>query len=173
MAPFKFYTATISTSLSALTSLTNILKTAESKHADPSTLLKARLAPDMRPLTSQIHLLCQAIQRMVARLDGKSPFIPPVDDISSFEDMHARIEATRKNLEALDEIHINLRGDEVESTVLTETMSKDMTGWEFAMGASMPNVYFHLNMVYAILRMEGLELGKWDYIQGFMGPVLA
>lgn len=172
MAPFTFYTATIQTSLSILTSLTNILQIAETKHSSPSDLLPARLAPDMRPLTSQIHLLTQAIQRLLARLK-RIPFVPPEDEIRTFEDIHARILATKQDLEAMDVNFVNRRGDEVEATVLTPDLTKEMSGADFAMGASMPNIYFHLNMVYAILRMEGVQLGKWDYIGGFMGPVLA
>lgn len=108
---------------------------------------------------------------MLARIQGIA-FIAPIDDISNFADMYARIEATRNDLQSLGVEFVNRRGEERESTVLTETLSKEMSGADFAMGASVPNVFFHLNMVYAILRREGVELGKWDYISGFMGPLL-
>lgn len=108
---------------------------------------------------------------MLARLNG-TEFIPPTDDLATFEDMYARIKSTTKDLESLDPSFIDKRGDIIEPTVLTPELTKEMSAADFAMGASMPNVYFHLNMAYAILRMEGVELGKWDYISGFMGPIL-
>jgi len=76
-------------------------------------------------------------------------------------------------LDAVDEEAINRAGNEVAPTVLTPTMTVEMSGADFAMGASMPNIFFHLSIAYAILRKEGVELGKWNYIQPFMQYQLA
>ena len=168
---FTFYTATILPSKHVLDDLTHLIETAE-KHDKASTLPSARLAEDMRPFSSQIHLAAQAIERLLCRLHHRE-HIPVEDTIATYDDMRARIASVHAELDAVDEEAINRAGNEVAPTVLTPTMTVEMSGADFAMGASMPNIFFHLSIAYAILRKEGVELGKWNYIQPFMQYQLA
>ena len=168
---FTFYDSTIVAAKNVLDSLSHLLNLAE-KQPNASALLSARLYDDMRPLTSQVHLAVQTIDRLLARLDHRD-HLPIEDDLATFDDMYERIGKAQKALDEVVKETVNRRGDESAPTALTPQLTKDMTGAAFAAGASMPNLYFHLSIAYAILRKEGVPLGKWDYIQGFMNPVLA
>ena len=168
---YSFYDGTVVAARNALDSLSHLLNVAE-KQPNASTLLSARLYDDMRPLTSQVHLAAQTIDRLLARLDCRD-HVPIEDNLATFEDMRERIQTAQKALDEADMETINRRGDESAHTALTPQLTIDMTGADFAAGASIPNLYFHLSIAYAILRKEGVPLGKWDYIQGFMNPQLA
>jgi len=169
--PFTFYYATILASKHALDDLTHLIDIAE-KQPNASTLPSARLAEDMRPFSSQIHLTAQAIERLLCRLSHLE-HVPVEDTIATYDDMRQRIASTHAELNGVDREAINKAGDESAPTPLTPQMTVDMTGAAFAMGASMPNIFFHLSIAYAILRKEGVPLGKWDYIQPFMQYQLA
>lgn len=163
---FTFYDTSIVASKHVLDSLVHLIDLAEA-HPNASKLPSARLAEDMRPFSSQIHLASQAIERLLCRLH-KREHVPVEDKISTFDDMRQRIQSVHAELDATDKDAINKAGDEVAPTWLTPDMTVDMSGSAFAMGASMPNIFFHLSIAYAILRAEGVALGKWDYIQPFM-----
>ncbi|KAM0715635.1 hypothetical protein Q7P37_009133 [Cladosporium fusiforme] len=162
---FNFYRTTITPCKHALNTLSHIL-TKASQQPNASSLPAARLAPDMRPLSSQIHLTAQQIERLLARLDHKQ-HLQTEDTLATFEDMHARIAAAHALLDATDEATVNSRGDEVAPTDLTAGLVVDMSAAAFAEGA-MANVYFHVSIAYAILRMQGVPLGKPDYIMPFV-----
>jgi hypothetical protein len=166
---FTFYDSTILPSKHVLDDLTHLISTAE-KHEKASTLPSARLAEDMRPFSSQIHLAAQAIERLLCRLTHRE-HVPIEDTLATYDDMRARIASAHAELDAVEAI--NNAGDEKAPTVLTPVMTVEMSGADFAMGASMPNIFFHLSIAYAILRKEGVPLGKWDYIQPFMQYQLA
>jgi hypothetical protein len=163
---FTFYDSSIVASKHVLDSLSHLIEKAEA-HPGASKLPSARLADDMRPFSSQIHLASQAIERLLCRLH-KREHVPIDDKIATFDDMRQRIKSVHAELDATDKDAINKAGDEVAPTWLTPEMTVNMSGSAFAMGASMPNIYFHLSIAYAILRAEGVQIGKWDYIQPFM-----
>ncbi|KAJ9620101.1 hypothetical protein H2203_007865 [Taxawa tesnikishii (nom. ined.)] len=168
---YTFYDGSIVASKHVLDSLSHIIDIAE-QQPNASALPSARLYDDMRPFSSQIHLAAQTIERLLARLNGDE-HVPIEDTISTFEDMRQRIQSVHKQLDQADKDTINRRGDESAPTVLTPDMTKNMTGAAFASGASMPNLFFHLSIAYAILRSEGVPLSKWDYIQPFMNYQLS
>ena len=163
---FTFYDSSIIASKHVLDSLTHLIDIAE-KQPNASKLPSARLADDMRPFSSQIHLASQAIERLLCRLH-KREHVPIEDKIATFDDMRQRIQSVHAELDAADKDAINKVGDEVAPTWLTPGMTVNMSGSAFAMGASMPNIFFHLSIAYAVLRAEGVPIGKWDYIQPFM-----
>lgn len=167
---YTFYDSTIVASKNVLDSLSHIIDIAE-KQPNASTLPSARLSEDMRPFSSQIHLAAQTLERFLATLDGRE-HVPIEDKISTFEDMRQRIQSVHEALDKTDRDAINERGDKRAPTVLTPTMTVDMTGAEFAACTSMPNLFFHLSIAYAILRAQGVPLGKWDYIQPFINHQL-
>jgi hypothetical protein len=163
---FTFYDSSILPCKHVLDDLIHLIELAE-KHPNASTLPSARLAEDMRPFSSQIHLAAQAIERLLCRLASRE-HVPVEDTIQTYDDMRARIRSVHAELDATDKDVINRAGDEVAPTPLTPAMTVEMSGANFAMGASMPNIFFHLSIAYAILRAQGVPLGKWDYIQPFM-----
>lgn len=166
MMVFSLYDATIVESLTSLKTLDHILTEAE-KHPNSSTLPQARLYADMNPLTFQIHAATRFTEKLLARLTGRDAK-EFTNDLVTFADMHARIADAIAALETADKEVVNRIGEEVAPTDLPSAGTMDLTGKAFAMGAAVPNMNFHVSMAYAILRMEGVPLGKRDYIMGFV-----
>jgi uncharacterized protein len=144
--------------------LTKAATWAESRKIDPSVLINARLAPDMFPLVRQVQIACDFAKGAPARLAGVEP--PKFEDKeASFAELQARIEKTRKVLAGFSAAQID--GSE-DRQINLKFGSREMqfTGLVYLLNAVMPNFYFHYTMTYAILRHNGLELGKGDYTGG-------
>ncbi|KAF5022742.1 hypothetical protein F66182_5205 [Fusarium sp. NRRL 66182] len=163
---FTLYDATITEAKLALSSLGCLLTEAE-KHPLADRLPGARLYEDMNPLSFQVHAATRFSEKLVARLSGRES-IEFTDEIVTFADMHARIAKAQKLLSQADKETVNRHGEEVAPTALPSAGTMDISGKAFAMGAAIPNINFHLSMVYAILRKEGVPLGKKDYIMAFV-----
>jgi hypothetical protein len=135
---------------------------AEARKFDPAVLLAARLAPDMFPLTKQVQIAADFAKGGVARLTGAEP--PKWEDTeSSIAELKARIARTREFVEshtqaqfegALERrVEIKLGGQPVA-----------LSGLDYLNRVVLPNFYFHLVTAYDILRHNGVELGKRDFI---------
>lgn len=159
------YDATIVDAKIILDTLDSLLKKAEEQPTAES-FLKARLHEDMNPLTFQVHAATRFTELVLARLSGREA-VQYEDNLASYADMHARISEVQKALEEADKDTVNRYGEEVLPTALPSAGTMDISGRAFAKGAAIPNIYFHLNMTYAILRKEGVPLGKKDYAMGF------
>ncbi|CAM1506343.1 Fc.00g059840.m01.CDS01 [Cosmosporella sp. VM-42] len=162
---FTLYDATIVEAKIALTTINHILNEAE-KQPNSHSFPKARLYEDMKPLTFQVHSATRFSELVLARLSGRDA-VEYEDDLVSFADMHARIAKVLEALGQADKDSVNQHGEEVAPTHLPSAGTMDIPGKAFAMGAAIPNINFHLSMTYAILRKEGVPLGKKDYIMGF------
>src|ERR1700741_3896091 len=129
---------------------------------EPAVLLASRLAPDMFPLTRQVQLACDLAKNSVARLTGEEPPRFP-DTEASFEELHARHARTvdhRKGVPASA-----VEGAETRDVkVPTRERTLEFKGLEFLEQWAIPNVFFHVTMAYAILRHNGVELGKRDFL---------
>jgi hypothetical protein len=160
------YDHTVPPLLRSLGALSAVLAKAEAHCAarkiEPSALLAFRLYPDMLPLTRQVQLACDFAARAVARLTGADlPAFP--DTETSFAELAARIAAATAYIEgyaparfdaaATREVVLKLRGTE-----------RHMTGLDYLTQFCLPNVYFHCATAYNILRHNGVELGKSDFI---------
>ena len=168
---YSLYDGTIVTAKSALTTLGHILRQAE-QQPNAAGLLTARLQEDMKPLTSQIHIATQVTEKMLARLTGREPLIYD-ENLESFAQLHERLEDAIKALDEVDKDVVNRRGEEVEATVLGPDRILPMSGAAFVNGTAMPNIFFHLTIAYAILRKEGVPLGKRDYIMSFVAAQIS
>lgn len=154
--------------LRGLSSLSKILDKAEAhaaaKKIEPSVLLSARLYPDMYPLTRQVQIACDMARRGAIRLAGGEP--PSVPDTeTTFDELRARIAATIAAVKAIPESAF----DGAEARDLTiKVRGNDMvfSGLDFVRIWSLPNFYFHVTTAYAILRHNGVELGKPDFLAG-------
>lgn len=170
---YTLYDATITQAKGALTSLQNILREGET-HADAATFPQARLIDDMQPLTFQVFEVTLHAQLMASRFmpEKQKDFIEPKDDLDSYESMHLRIQLTLDMLHATDKQKVNELGDTiVPYTIRTEV--KQVPIKALAGQLHMPSVYFHMSMVYAILRKQGVPLGKRYYMRGFIGEYVA
>jgi hypothetical protein len=142
--------------------LTKAAAWAEARKIDPAVLLAARLAPDMFPLTRQIQIACDFAKGTCARLAGVEP--PKFDDNeASFADFQARIARTRQFVATLTPAQID--GSEKRQINLKQgTRERSFEGLAYLTGYSLPNFFFHYTTAYAILRHNGLELSKPDFI---------
>jgi len=135
---------------------------AKAKGYDPSVLLNARLAPDMFPLTRQVQIATDHAKGCMARLAGHTP--EAIEDReASFADLQARIAKVIGIVESYAEAQ--LEGSETrEISVKIPNQELKFTGLDYVRGWAMPNFYFHVTMAYAILRHNGIELGKRDFL---------
>ena len=134
---------------------------AATKKFDPNTLLQARLAPDMFPLVRQIQATCDQAKYAVGRTTGKD--IPSHPDIElTFEDLKKRIASVVGYLDGFSERDFA----ELDARTVTTPRweGKTMTATNYFIEHAMPNFFFHLTTTYAILRGNGIELGKRDYL---------
>ncbi len=134
---------------------------AEAKKYDPNTLLQFRLAPDMLPLVFQIQSTCDSAKYAAARTSGKTP--------PSHADTETTIDETRKRIATVVAYLDEFKASDFEH-VTTHKISlprwegKAMNGLDYFIEHAQPNFMFHLSMSYAILRHNGIEVGKRDYL---------
>ncbi|MDG9922997.1 MULTISPECIES: DUF1993 domain-containing protein [unclassified Pseudomonas] len=135
---------------------------AEAKKIDPSVLLNARLAPDMHPLTRQVQIASDAVKGCAARLAGVN--VPSFADTeSSFADLQARIAKTLDFVKGLTPEQID-SGAGREIVMKFPGAEMKFTAEDYLLHFVLPNFYFHVTTAYAILRHNGLDVGKMDYL---------
>lgn len=150
-----------------LASLAAILNKAE-QHENAAKFFEARLIDDMKPLTFQVHCVTDNVSKGLARSQGTEP--PSYsDNLKTFAEMQARIKEVSAALEKADTDLINKRENETVTLGLGPGKSGQMKSVDYVLNYSSPNVYFHLNMAYAILRKEGVDVGKLLYLNPFLG----
>ena len=135
---------------------------AEAQKFDPAILLTYRLSPTQFAFTRQVQIMADFAKGGGARLAGvDSPKMPDVE--VSFPELQARLDATAAFLRTLTPAQI----DGTEDKVITiKVAGNEMTfaGQAYLLGFVMPNVYFHFTTAYAILRHNGVDVGKRDYM---------
>ena len=135
---------------------------ATAKKIDPAVLLAARLFPDMLPLVKQVQIATDHAKGCVARLAGVE--VPKFEDTEqTFEELQARIARIIAFVESFSPAQID--GSE-ERDIALKAGGKELSfkGLPYLLGYAMPNFYFHLVTAYNILRHNGVEIGKRDYI---------
>lgn len=139
---------------------------AREKNIDPAVLLQARLYPDMLPLTKQVQIASDNAKGIAARLAGID--IPSYADTEqTFEELHARIAKTLAFLDTVKPEQVN--GSEDREVVVYKGAPYEMQlqGQNYLVHFGLPNFLFHVTTAYAILRHNGVELGKGDFIGKF------
>lgn len=134
---------------------------AQSKSFDPNTLLQARLAPDQFPLVRQVQLTCDTAKAAASRLTGKEAPSHP-DNETTIDELHARVKAVIAYLDGFSEKDFA----DAATRVITQPRweGKTMTGADYFLEHALPNFFFHINHCYALLRHNGVSLGKRDYL---------
>jgi hypothetical protein len=131
---------------------------------EPAVLLASRLAPDMLPLTRQVQIAGDISKNSVARLAAQEPPRFP-DTETSFEELHARIARTLDYLKSVPAGA--LEGAETRDIKLPSgDRTLEFKGLDYLQHWAIPNVFFHVTTAYAILRHNGVELGKRDFLGG-------
>jgi hypothetical protein len=131
------------------------------KGFDPQVLLESRLAPDMFPLLRQIQAACDQAKYAAARAAGKEPPSHP-DDEQTLEDARKRIAKVASYLDTFTEADFS--GVSTRVIRLPRWEGKSMTATDYFIEHAIPNFFFHLTMAYAILRHNGVDVGKRDYL---------
>jgi hypothetical protein len=134
----------------------------EARKIDRNALLQARLFPDMFPLIRQVQLVTDFAKGCGARLSGIAiPSYP--DEEKSFEDLQARLSRTIDFLRTLNDADF---ADAATRSITLRAGGKDVTfsGADYLNSYVLPNFYFHYATAYNILRHNGVELGKGDFM---------
>lgn len=155
-----------------LTNLSHILAKAEqfveAKKIDPTALTTYRLAPDMFPFTRQVLIACDAAKNGVARLSGIEA--PKFDDTeTSFEQLQERIRKTLAFIATVPAAAIDGTEEKEFTFPAGPDKTRTMKGQDYLNHWMLPNLYFHITTAYTILRHNGVEVGKVDYLMGAQG----
>ena len=135
---------------------------AREKKFEPEVYLSARLAPDMLPLAKQIQIACDAAKFCVARLAGaESPKFE--DSETTLEALRERIRKTADYVQSVPAAQID-GSDDKDISVPRRDGSITMKGEAYLKHFVLPNFFFHLTTTYALLRHNGVELGKIDFL---------
>lgn len=135
---------------------------AEGKKFDPNSLLTARLAPDQFALVRQIQAVCDQCKLTAARLTAKDPPKHP-DTEQTFDELRKRLHSVIAYLDTFKPSDFDGAAERLLSLPFFPE-GKAMLGADYLVERQLPNVYFHASMVYAILRHNGVDLGKADFI---------
>ncbi|RFU25527.1 hypothetical protein B7463_g10818, partial [Scytalidium lignicola] len=130
---------------------------------DDSTLLASRLIADMQDLPYQIQRVSDTAKGFAVRV-GKVENEAWEDNEKTFADLYARIDKTIKFLEKVDAKTVN---EQVDKEVILQTRAGNRvfpSGTDYALTFGIPNFYFHFCMIYALLRKDGVPIGKKDYL---------
>ena len=162
----SMYQASVPAFIRALNNLAAILEKAEAhaqgRKIDPAALLNARLFPDMFPLVRQVQLATDSATGGAARLADVG--VPAYENTeATFPELVARLRKSVAFLETLEAGRIDGTEDKTVSWQ-TRSSTKSMQGLAFLMSHVLPNVHFHVTTAYNILRHNGLEIGKLDYL---------
>ena len=162
----SMYQASVPRLVNALNNLSHLLDKAqahiEAKKIDPAALIEFRLYPDMLNMTRQIQIASDTAKGVIARLAGVE--IPAYEDNEkSIAELKARIAKTVAYIQSF-------KPEQIEGTedkdIVTKRGDKEThyKGMQFLLGHAIPNIYFHITIAYAILRHNGVEVGKRDYL---------
>ncbi len=164
--PLSMYQASVPMFTRMLNNLDAILTKAEAdaeaRKIDPSVFVNARLAPDMHPLARQIQIATDGVKGGGARLAGvEIPSFP--DTETTFAELHERIAKTAAFLATLTAEQID---PSVDKTVTLKLGPNEMTfpGPVYLFNFVIPNFFFHMTAAYAILRHNGVDVGKMDFL---------
>ena len=162
----SMYQASVPRIVNMLNSLHHILDKAqthvESKKWNEAALTQFRLYPDMLPLTKQVQIASDTAKGVMARLAGvESPVY--ADDEETIAQLKERVNKTIAYVQGFTAAQID--GTE-DKDIVTKRGDKEThyKGMQFLLGHAMPNLYFHITTAYAILRHNGVEIGKRDYL---------
>ena len=164
--PITQFQASVPVLLRGLGNLQQIIGKAQAhaaeKQIDPSVLTGARLFPDMLPLARQIHIVTDTAKGCAARLANVEA--PKFDDVElTFDELHARIQKTIDYLKTFTPAQID-GSEERRITLKMRSGPIEFSGLSYLLYFVLPNFYFHITTAYDILRHNGVELGKLDYL---------
>ena len=140
---------------------------AKAHHVDAKTLLQARLRDDMFPMSRQVQIACDQAKNALARLAGVEA--PRFEDTeTTIDELKARIAKTVDYLRSLKAADVDA-GASREIIFPIGPAKAKMKGMDYLLHFSLPNFYFHATTAYDLLRRDGVELGKRDFLGAIPG----
>jgi len=164
----SMYQASIPQFTKMLSNLSNILKKGEefakTKNIDGAVLVGSRLAADMFPLAKQVQIACDQVKNGMARLAGVEP--PKFDDNeSTFAELQERIAKTIAFAKSIKPEQVDgTEAKEIKFSI--KEWNFEFVGEQYLLTWIIPNFYFHVITAYNILRHNGVEIGKSDFLGG-------
>ena len=166
----SIYTSSIPVFKQMLGGLQTVLHKAQAhaadKKMDPNAFLQARLFPDMFPLLRQVQVASDFAKSVSARLAGVE--MPKTEDNEqTFEQLQTRIETVLAFIDSLDAAKFD---DAATREIVTQAgtpKEKRFTGQSYLLNYGLPHFFFHTTTAYAIVRHNGVEVGKKDYIGSY------
>ena len=161
---FSIYEASVPVFATHLTNVAGWLDKALAEGGDEAALMQARLAPDMRPFPAQIQFASDSAKGAVARLTGQeAPALP--DTETGFAELQERCRRTVEYVQSV--LVAAFDGAEDREVVMRFPGGTGYrwTGREYLTGFALPNFFFHVTTAYALLRANGVALGKPDFLQ--------
>ena len=134
---------------------------AKARNFDPNVLLESRLAPDMFPFVRQIQGACDSAKLAAARTAGKEAPSHP-DDEKTIDDLRKRVATVTSYLDGFGKA--DFEGTDARKISLPRWEGKSMSATDYFVEHAQPNFFFHLTTAYAILRHNGVDVGKRDYL---------
>lgn len=159
---YQFTIPVVTKSLKALDQI--LAKTSDflqEKGMEESHLLNLQLAPDMFPFKKQVQIACDNAKGVAARLSGMEVPSHP-DNEESIAELRTRIQKTLEILAGVTEA--SFKGAEARQVTLPYFPGKYLTGMDYAREYVLPNFFFHVTTAYALLRKEGMNIGKGDFL---------
>lgn len=165
----SLHQATVPGFIAMLTNMKNWLDKAAAQK-DEAALVEARLAPDMHPLARQIQIASDAAKGAGARMTGgDAPAMP--DEETTFAQLKERCDKTIAYLQSIDPAAFDAGADKEVVITFPNGAGIKFDGATFLTGFAVPNFYFHATTTYAILRAQGVEVGKQDFLS-HLGPYM-
>lgn len=159
------YEITVPRFIKGLQNLNHVLDKAaahaDAKKFDSSVYLQSRLAPDMFPFTKQIQIACDTAKLAASRLTGKEA-PAHADDEKTLAELRTRIDQVINYLKTFSER--DFAGADEKKITTPRWDGKWLNGKDFVFHHAIPNFYFHTSIAYAILRHNGVDIGKKDYL---------
>ncbi|HZO14262.1 MAG TPA: DUF1993 domain-containing protein [Polyangiaceae bacterium] len=134
---------------------------AQARKFDPNVLLDARLAPDMFAFVRQVQACCDQAKFAAARTAGKDAPSHP-DNETTMVELKQRVAAVVSYLDGFSERDFD--GVDERTVALPRWEGKSLTATNYLVEHAMPNFFFHLTMAYALLRHNGVDVGKRDFL---------
>lgn len=170
MTRFSLYDASAPLFIQGMANIPAWLDKALAEGKSEAALMEARLAPDMKPLPAQIQMASDSAKNAMARLVGiEAPAMP--DTESSFAELKARCRKTIDFIRSIDRSALDGADERPVTLTFPNGMGYRWAGADYLTGFALPNFHFHVTMTYAVLRAQGVAIGKPDFLSHLGAPM--
>jgi len=168
MTGFSIYDASATVFVQNMANIPAWIDKAVAEGKSEADVVNARLAPDMRPFAAQIQMASDSAKNAIARLAGvEAPAMP--DTETTLAQLKDRCERTVAFIKSIDRSALDGAEDREVVIKFPNGMGYSFTGRDYLTGFALPNFFFHVTTAYALLRAQGVAVGKPDFL-AHLGP---